>query len=45
MTWSSRNQGDALSPAEKEELEGYLRVGAFLDPMHARARYSLRRHD
>jgi hypothetical protein len=37
-----KNQDDELTPAEKEELEGYLRVSAFLDLMHAKARYSLR---
>ena len=38
-----KNQDDELTPAEKEELEGYLRVSAFLDLMHAKARYSLRK--
>jgi hypothetical protein len=37
-----RNQDDELTPAEKEELQDYLRVSAFLDLMHAKARYSLR---
>ena len=36
-----KNQNDELTPAEKEELESYLRVSAFLDLMHAKARYSL----
>jgi hypothetical protein len=38
-----RNQDDELTPAEKDELESYLRVSAFLDLMHAKARYSLRK--
>ena len=38
-----RNQDDELTPVEKEELEDYLRVSAFLDLMHAKARYSLRK--
>ncbi|HEU5117440.1 MAG TPA: hypothetical protein VFT74_12420, partial [Isosphaeraceae bacterium] len=29
------NQTDALTPAEREELETYLRVSSFLDLMHA----------
>ncbi len=37
-----RNQDDALTPAEQADLESYLRVGAFLDLMHAKARRSLR---
>ena len=39
-----RNQDDELTPAEKGELEDYLRVSAFLDLMHAKARYSLRKN-
>ena len=38
-----RNQDDELTPAEKEELEGYLRISAVLDLMHAKARYTLRK--
>jgi hypothetical protein len=38
-----KNQDDELTPAEKQELEDYLRVSAFLDLMHAKARYSLRK--
>jgi hypothetical protein len=38
-----KNQDDELTPAEKEELEDYLRVCAFLDLMHAKARHSLRK--
>ena len=37
-----KNQDDELTADEKEELEDYLRVSAFLDLMHAKARYSLR---
>lgn len=40
----TRNQDDALSPAEQGELESYLRISAFLDLMHAKARRSVRRH-
>ena len=40
-----KNQDDELTPAEKEELESYLRVSAFLDLMHAKARYSLRKQN
>ncbi len=40
-----KNQDDNLTPPEKEELEGYLRVSAFLDLMHAKARYSLRKRN
>jgi hypothetical protein len=40
-----RNQDDELTTAEKEELEDYLRVSAFLDLMHAKARYSLRKRN
>lgn len=38
----ARNKEDELTPAEKEELGDYLRVSAFLDLLHAKARYSLR---
>ena len=38
-----KNQDDELTPAEKEELESYLRVSAFLDLMHAKARRSLKK--
>jgi len=40
-----KNQDDALTPAEKGELESYLRVSAFLDLMHAKARHSLRKQN
>jgi hypothetical protein len=39
----SRNQDDALNPAERSELESYLRISTFLDLMHARARRSLKK--
>ena len=39
-----KNQDDALTPAEKADLESYLRVSSFLDLVHAKARRSLRRH-
>jgi hypothetical protein len=40
-----KNQDDDLTPFEKEELEGYLRISAFLDLMHAKARHSLRKQN
>jgi hypothetical protein len=39
-----RNQDDALTPAEKDELEAYLRVSMMIDLMHAKARYSLKKY-
>jgi hypothetical protein len=39
----TKNQDDALSPQEREELEGYLQVGMFLDLVRAKARAALRR--
>jgi hypothetical protein len=39
-----RNQDDALTPAEKDELEAYLRVSMMIDLMHAKARCSLKKH-
>jgi hypothetical protein len=36
-----RNREDALSDAEKEELESYLRISSFLDLLHAGARRPL----
>ena len=39
-----RNQDDALTPAEKEELESYLRISLLVDLMHAKARFSLKKH-
>jgi hypothetical protein len=40
-----KNQDDALIPAEKAELENYLRVSYFIDLMHAKARLSLQKHN
>src|SRR3954447_3288446 len=40
-----KNQDDALTPAEKVELENYLRVSYFIDLMHAKARLSLKKHN
>jgi hypothetical protein len=39
-----KNQDDALTRAEKAELESYLRVSYFVDLMHAKARLSLNKH-
>ena len=39
-----KNQDDALTPAEKEELESYLRISLLIDLMHAKARFSLKKH-
>lgn len=39
-----KNQDDALTPAEKAELENYLRVSYFIDLMHVKARLSLEKH-
>lgn len=39
-----KNQDDALTPAEKVELQNYLRVSYFFDLMHAKARLSLKKH-
>lgn len=40
-----KNQDDALAPAEKIELENYIRVSYFVDLMHAKARLSLQKHN
>jgi hypothetical protein len=40
-----KNQDDALTQAEKAELESYLRVSYFIDLMHAKARLSLKKHN
>ena len=37
----SRNQEGALSDAERDELQQYLRVGQFLDLLHAKAHLAL----
>lgn len=39
-----KNQGDALTPDEREELESYLRISLLVDLMHAKARFSLKKH-
>jgi hypothetical protein len=41
---TTKNQDDALTPAERAELESYLRLSAFLDLMHAKARLTLKKH-
>ena len=41
---AQKNQNEALSPDEKADFESYLRVSAFLDLMHAKARHSLKKH-
>jgi hypothetical protein len=33
-----RNQEDALSPAEQEELKGYAKAGSLLSILHSKAR-------
>ena len=46
VAWLTLNRPhnlNALSALMVEELEDYLRVSAFLDLMHAKARYSLRK--
>jgi hypothetical protein len=40
----TKNQENTLSPDEKADLESYLRVSAFVDLMHAKARRSLKKH-
>jgi hypothetical protein len=40
----TKNQDDALTPAERAEMEIYLHVSSFLDLMHAKARRSLKHH-
>lgn len=40
----TKNQDDALTPAERAEMENYLRVSSFLDLIHAKARRSLKHH-
>jgi hypothetical protein len=37
-----KNNAGTLSPAEKSNLEKYMRVGLFLDLMQAKARLSLK---
>lgn len=40
---AEKNQCDALSPAEREEMEKFMRVGNFLSIIKAKARLSLAR--
>jgi hypothetical protein len=40
----TKNRDDALTPAEKADLESFLRVSSFLDLVHAKARRSLKKH-
>ena len=39
-----KNQDDALTPAEKAELESYLRISLMVDLMHANALRTLKKH-
>jgi hypothetical protein len=39
----TKNQDNALTSAEKADLESYLLVSSFLDLMHAKARRSLKK--
>jgi hypothetical protein len=39
-----KNQDDALTKADKAELESYLRISYFVDLMHAKARLSLKKN-
>ena len=39
----TKNQDDALTPAEKADLESYLHVSSILDLMHAKARRALKK--
>ena len=38
-----KNQANELTVQEEAELQGYLKVGLFLDLLHAKARRSLKR--
>jgi hypothetical protein len=38
---AQKNRDDALTSIEREELESFLRVGMFLDILHAQARCTL----
>jgi hypothetical protein len=38
-----KNQDDAVTRAEKAELESYLRISMMVDLIHAKARLSLRK--
>lgn len=39
-----KNQDGALTPAEKTELESYLRISLIVDLMHAKALRSIKKH-
>jgi hypothetical protein len=39
-----KNQDDQLTEAEKTELDGYRRIGYFVDLMRSKARLSLKKH-
>jgi hypothetical protein len=39
-----KNQAGALTPAEQQELESYLRMGRVLDLLHSKARQVLKIH-
>ncbi len=39
-----KNQDDALTPAERAEMDSYRRVSFLLDLMHSKARQSLKKH-
>ena len=39
-----KNQDDALTPAEKTELESCLRISLMVDLMHAKALCTLKKH-
>jgi hypothetical protein len=39
---AERNRQGTISTSEREELEKYLRVGSFVNIVHARARLSLK---
>ena len=40
---AEKNRADTLSDNERTELEKYMRVGQFLNLLHAKARVSLRK--
>jgi hypothetical protein len=42
---AEKNRGDAISPAEKEEMEKFMRVGNLLSFLKAKAHLSLAKYD
>ena len=42
---AAKNQAGKLTVAERQELDGYLRVGRLLDLLSAKARLSLKKRD